>query len=349
LLCGYGPLGPFSRRRLAADTHASRSPCRCSRFRSPTIDCAPSVGRDALPETTRRDSRHEGRGGSARELPAPASVRRCVMRALLPREPASPPAPSTEPVLFYEPELPLEAHLSMLATLTLRALLPLREPSPRIHRPLTSTLSPVGTLATAPSVESSSHTPLRVCPTYAACLATCDSTNECLRTRQKLRPRRLSTALTEKTHRPEPLLRHPRKGVTQPRLGTPSTVSTDRLLAPATRAIVNSYLNTTMTRTPFHPGLWPWAASGGCPQRPRTSAQVSHTALRRCVARTRDAYDRFLPSTASISSTRASFVLDEVAPRSNGIFFGSARAARPGGVASLRSDDRAPGGFTPPW
>jgi len=138
LLCGYGPLGPFSRRLLAADTHAARSLCRCSRFRSPTIDCAPSVGRDALLKTSRRDSRHEGRGGSAWELPAPASVRRCVMRALLPREPALPPAPSTEPVLFYEPELPLEAHLSMLATLTLRALLPLGEPSPRIHRPLTS-------------------------------------------------------------------------------------------------------------------------------------------------------------------------------------------------------------------
>ena len=145
----------------------------------------------------------------------------------------------------------------MFATLTLRALLPLGEPSPRI--PPTSdvlgsnayapSLSPVGTLETFPSVESWSHASFsRARPTYAACLATRDSSNRCFRTRQKLRPRRLSTASSEKTHRPEPHLRHPRKGMSQPRPRTPSTVSTDRLLSPAVRSAVSSELNTTTLR-----------------------------------------------------------------------------------------------------
>jgi len=60
--------------------------------------------------------------------------------------------------------------------------------------------------------------------------------------------------------------------------------------------------------------------SAVCPWRPRTSARFACPVLRRDLLLTRDAYDRFLPSAASISSTRASFVLDEVAPRSNGIF-----------------------------
>jgi hypothetical protein len=44
------------------------------------------------------DSRHQSRGGSAWELPTPASVRRSVMRALLPRESTLQSIPSTEPV-----------------------------------------------------------------------------------------------------------------------------------------------------------------------------------------------------------------------------------------------------------
>jgi hypothetical protein len=94
-------------------------------------NCASSVGSDVLLESTQRDSRHEGRGGSAWELPPPASVRQSVTRALLPRESTLRPTPSTEPGLFLRAELPLEARLSTLATLTLCALLPLREPSPR--------------------------------------------------------------------------------------------------------------------------------------------------------------------------------------------------------------------------
>jgi len=52
LLRGYGPLGPFSRRLLAADTRAFRSRTRASRFRSSNTYCAPSVGSDALLRAT---------------------------------------------------------------------------------------------------------------------------------------------------------------------------------------------------------------------------------------------------------------------------------------------------------
>jgi len=68
-----------------------------------------------------------------------------------------------------------------------------------IHRPLTSPVACRHPRAT-PFAESSSHawlSPAR--PTYAADLATDDSSNECLRTRWKLRPPRLSATLPEKT------------------------------------------------------------------------------------------------------------------------------------------------------
>jgi hypothetical protein len=50
------------------------------------------------------------------------------------------------------------------------------------------------------------------------------------------------------------------------------------------------------------------------------SVQNTHIVLRRRMLHTRDAYDRFLPSTASISSTRVSFALDEIASRACGLF-----------------------------
>jgi len=78
-----------------------------------------------------------------------------------------------------------------------------------IHRPLTS---PVACRhpRSAPSAESLSRASFsRACPTYADDLATADSTNECLRTRQKLRPRRLSTTLPEKTHKARAALTPP--------------------------------------------------------------------------------------------------------------------------------------------
>jgi len=65
--------------------------------------------------------------------------------------------------------------------------------------------------------------------------------------------------------------------------------------------------------------------------------QLASLVLRRRSVYTRDAYDRFLPSTASISSTRASFGLDEIASRAHGFFTDSVFAACPGGVASHRS------------
>jgi hypothetical protein len=165
-----------------------------------------------------------------------------------------------------------------------------------------------------------------------------------------LRFRRLSTTSSKKTHRPEPLLRHPRKGVAQPRPRTPSTVSTDRLLSPAFRSAVHSELNTTTLRTPFrsdfgHGPRQRGFVHGGLELAWGLDTPPCDVAC----SFTRDAYDRFLPSAASISSTRASFVLDEVAPRPNGILSVPPKAARPEGVASRRTNDRAPSGFTPPW
>jgi hypothetical protein len=107
LLRGYGPLGPNSRRLLAADSRATRSATRspASGARSVALRV---IGWQRCPlSSTPRDSRHEGSGGSAWELPSPASIRRPVMRALLPRESALPPTPSTEPVLFLRARAPV--------------------------------------------------------------------------------------------------------------------------------------------------------------------------------------------------------------------------------------------------
>lgn len=70
--------------------------------------------------------------------------------------------------------------------------------------------------------------------------------------------------------------------------------------------------------------------------------------MRRRALLARDACDRLLPSTASISSTRVSFALGEIASRAHGLF------RIPWPPPNLKSclrrfDDRAPGGFTPPW
>jgi hypothetical protein len=98
-----------------------------------------------------------------------------------------------------------------------------------------------------------------------------------------------------------------------------------------------------VTRTSSRRRVWPRAASGGCPRSPTTSDRVSHDALRHRMSRSRDACDRSLPSTASISSTRVSFVLDEVpASRPRNVYFGSATATY------SEVDVRAPRGFTPP-
>jgi len=177
-------------------------------------------------------------------------------------------------------------------------LLPLGEPSPRIVPP-TSDVPFVARRhpQPAPSGESSSHAPLsRSRPTTPTISRPPTHPNESLRSRQMLRPRRLSTTSPERTCSPGPHLRHRGEAMTQPRPRTPSTVSTDRELAPTTHAALNSELKTRTTRSPFHRRIWPRAASGGYPRSPTTSAQVTHNALRRCTTHTRDACDRFLPS-----------------------------------------------------
>lgn len=112
--------------------------------------------------------------------------------------------------------------------------------------------------------------------------------------------------------RPEPLFHHPRKGMMQPRLGTPSTVSADRLLSPAARNALHSELNTEAPRTPFHQSFGHGPHQRGVSVEALAIVWLSSHALRRCPCPTRDACDRFLPSAASISSTRASFAPDEV-------------------------------------
>jgi len=76
------------------------------------------------------------------------------------------------------------------------------------------------------------------------------------------------------------------------------------------------------------------------PRRPETSAWFACTALQRCLLLTRDAYDWLLPSTASISSTRASFALDEIASRAYGLFRFPPAPPALKGVASP-SDERS--------
>jgi hypothetical protein len=202
----------------------------------------------------------------------------------------------------------------MFATLTLRALLPLGEPSPRIfRRPLTSPVAcghpRNGTIRrelirTMPC-DTARPTPPAFRPTTHPVDASAHH--------EKPRLRRLSTSSPGRTHTPEPLFHHPRKGVMQPRLGTPSTVPSDRLLSPAIRDALHSELNTEAPRTPFRSSFGHGPHQRGCSVEAVAIVWLSSLALRRCPCPTRDACDRFLPSAASISSTRASFAPDEVA------------------------------------
>jgi hypothetical protein len=134
----------------------------------------------------------------------------------------------------------------------------------------------------------------------------------------------------------------------QPRLGMPSTVSTNCELAPVVRNAAYSELNRTTLRTPFRLGFCRGPRQAVIHGGFRLVPGLTLTALRRCALLARDACDRLLPSTASISSTRVSFVLRR--PRGSRLrtFSASVCATCPGGVASRRTSDRAPSGFTPP-
>jgi len=129
----------------------------------------------------------------------------------------------------------------------------------------------------------------------------------------------------------------------------PSTVSTNRELAPVVRNAAYSELNRTTLRTPFRLGFCRGPRQAVIHGGFRLVPGLTLTALRRCALLARDACDRLLPSTASISSTRVSFVLRR--PRGSRLrtFSASVCATCPGGVASRRTSDRAPSGFTPPW
>jgi len=165
----------------------------------------------------------------------------------------------------------------------------------------------------------------------------------------RLRFRRLTAPPSETTCMTRTALTHPRKGMTQPRSGTPSTVSTTRELAPSSQSAVNSGMNHDDALHTFSPrDLVVGRASA-----------VFHGAslLSECrfdppcdepLRLPRDACDRLLPSTSSISSTRASFASDEIASPTREMF-GLASSARLDGVASRRADDRRAQRFHDAW
>jgi len=168
---------------------------------------------------------------------------------------------------YREPELPLEAHLSMFVTLTLRALLPLGEPSPRIfRRPLTSPVAcghPRNGTIRRELIRTRGLSTSR--PANAAGLSTDDSSSGCLRTPPEARaPPPFDGRRLGRPTRPEPLFHHPRKGMMQPRLGTPSTVPSDYELSPAARSALHSELNTETPRTPFHSSFGHGPRQRGC-------------------------------------------------------------------------------------
>jgi len=183
-----------------------------------------------------------------------------VLRLLVNRPCDRPHQPT--PCSFTNPSSRLRRTFRCLCTLTLCALLPLREPSPR--NPPTSDIP---CRLQAPSFgtirrELVAHVVFTSVPDLRR--RSCD--RRLIRRMLAHPPEAPNPSPFERRFRrrptwPEPLLRHPSEGMTQPRLGTSSTVSTDCLLSPAIRNAVNSDLNTSALRTPLRRGLWPWAAS----------------------------------------------------------------------------------------
>lgn len=85
------------------------------------------------------------------------------------------------------------------------------------------------------------------------------------------------------------------------------------------RELVIEYDDALHTVSPLK--LWPWTASARVsPRRLRASVFYTEPPCDDSLHSTRDAYDQFLPSNASNSSTRASFVFDEIASRAYGLF-----------------------------
>lgn len=148
--------------------------------------------------------------------------------------------------------------LSTLVTLTFRALLRLGEPSPR--NPPTSDIpcrlqappSRIHPVRAGRMLRLRDRT--RLTPTILrtptrptnACALFGSSEPDAFRRRSRRRPAW-----------PEPHLLHPSEGMTQPRLGTSSTVSTDHELTPVLRNALCSDLNDWTPRTPFHRRIWP--------------------------------------------------------------------------------------------
>jgi hypothetical protein len=126
-----------------------------------TADCASSVGSDAshFQSSVIRVTRTAG--GWTRVLASSALVRRSVMRALLPREPALRPTPSTEPARFLDARAPVGStpfdvcHADPPRVVTAGRAFTTNDP-PTSDVPLVACRHP----QPAPSGESSSYAPL---------------------------------------------------------------------------------------------------------------------------------------------------------------------------------------------
>jgi len=148
------------------------------------------------------------------------------------------------PCSFTNPSSRWRRTFRCFCTLTLRALLPLREPSPR--NPPTSDIPcrlrapSIGTIRRELVARIRFHEHTRLTPPISR--PTTHPTNACAPARSS-DPVAFRRRYRRRPTRPEPLLRHPSEGMMQPRLGTPSTVSTHPELAPVVRNAVYSELN----------------------------------------------------------------------------------------------------------
>jgi hypothetical protein len=162
LLRGNGPLGPISRRLQGRRLTRHSQPGSTSRFRR----FEPRIARHrlaAMPLTCQSSVIRVTRtaGGWTRVLASSALVRRSVMRALLPREPALRPTPSTEPARCLDARAPVGStpfdvcHADPPRVVTAGRAFTTNDP-PTSDVPLVACRHP----QPAPSGESSSYAPL---------------------------------------------------------------------------------------------------------------------------------------------------------------------------------------------
>jgi len=327
LLRGNGPLGPISRRHLGRRLTRHPQPGSSPASGDRTADCASSVGSDARSESSQRDSRHEGREGSARVLA-------CASFGTTVRD-ACPASPSNDLAIARIDRT--RAFFRCASSRWKHAFRRLpRWPSARccrweslhhekFRRPLTS---PVACRhpRTAPSVGSSSYAPLsRSRPTTPPVLRPTTRSARSLATPPNAPDPPPFDAVSE-----EDLHGQSRTGATPVR-GWRSLDSERLPPYRPSRACAreskrpefgDEHEGASHTVSPLD--LAPDHVSVVCQGAPRLACRI-HTSSCDATCPTRDdAYDRLLPSTASISSTRVSLAPDAI------------------------ESHRTPSGFTPP-